>query len=86
MTSQFKHFVFYSIHVKTLYLTIFYGFLSQLARVKTICFFTFFQFWDYGCEVSIRYVCEELSANSDCGLLDTILVPQKEKEKATVVI
>lgn len=38
-----------------------------------------FKFWDYGCEVSIAYVCEELTANSNCGLLDTILVEESFK-------
>ena len=37
--------------------------------------------WDYGCEGAIRFVCEELSANSDCGLLDTILVKNLKTKK-----
>ena len=32
-----------------------------------------FKFWDYGCEVSIRYVCEEVAGNADCGLSDTVM-------------
>ena len=54
-----------------------------------------FQFWDYGCEVAIRYViiifsvvsvvnvvryvCEELAGNSDCGVPDTYMVEESFK-------
>lgn len=38
-----------------------------------------FKFWDYGCEVSIRYVCEDLEGNSDCGIPDTLLVENSFK-------
>ena len=37
------------------------------------------QFWDYGCEVSIRYVCEETLGNSDCGVPDTYMVEESFK-------
>jgi len=38
-----------------------------------------FQFWDYGCEVAIRFVCEEISGNSDCGVPDTFMVEESFK-------
>jgi len=38
-----------------------------------------FQFWDYGCEVPIRYVCEEVIGNSDCGVPDTFMVEESFK-------
>jgi len=38
-----------------------------------------FKFWDYGCEVSIRYVCEEILGNSDCGVPDSYLVEESFK-------
>merc|ERR1712154_328367 len=37
------------------------------------------KFWDYGCEVSIRYVCEDLEGNADCGVPDTLLVENSFK-------
>jgi len=38
-----------------------------------------FKFWDYGCEVSIRYVCEDMEGNSECGVPDSILVENSFK-------
>jgi len=38
-----------------------------------------FQFWDYGCEVPIRYVCEEVVGNSDCGVPDTFMIEESFK-------
>lgn len=38
-----------------------------------------FKFWDYGCEVPIRYVCEEVVGNSDCGVPDTFMIEESFK-------
>ena len=40
---------------------------------------TILQFWDYGCEVPIRYVCEEVVGNSDCGVPDTFMIEESFK-------